>query len=494
MTRRLVLGCGAVGRTVVGVLSTWPGDLYAVVDDETRARELRDGTVDAEAGDIADPSVYPPDVDTVFVASDDAARALDAARAVRDHYADVLLVSQVGLDSDADAIEDLAALSDRTVRGREAVVDAVLAVSSGDVADRLQRLRRVLNSLSGPLAVVAHDNPDPDAIGSAIALVHIAESVGVDAQACYFGDISHQENRALVNLLDLDLQSLEPGETLVEYGGIALVDHSRPGVNDGLPEGTEVDIVVDHHPPRAPIEAQFVDLRSAVGATSTLLADYLRRLDVELDRTLATALLYGIRVDTADFTREVSSTDFEAAAYLLPHADLQELGRVESPSMSPEVLDTLGSAIENRTVRAEALATGVGRIRDRDALAQASDYLLNMDGVKITLVYGFMDETVYVSGRARGASVDLGETLRDALGAIGSAGGHADMAGAQIPLGILGDVGAESESSLAEILDEVIQNRFFETLPAAPSAPDAAAGTDFAFEFPLRDESPAADE
>jgi nanoRNase/pAp phosphatase (c-di-AMP/oligoRNAs hydrolase) len=485
MTRRLVLGFGAVGRTVVGVLSTWPGELHAVVDDEARARELREDTVAAEAGDPTDPDRYPDAVDTVFVALDDATRALDAARAVRGRYPDALLVSQVGIDADAAVAEELAALSDRTVPVGETVVDAVVDVTLGDVAVRLQRLRRVLSSLSGPLAVVTHDNPDPDAIGSALALARIAESLGVDADACYFGDISHQENRALVNLLDLRLRSLEPGDTLSDYGGIALVDHSRPGVNDGLPPETAIDVVVDHHPPRSPIEAQYVDLRSAVGATSTLLADYLRHLDVDIDRTIATTLLYGIRIDTADFTREVSSTDFEAAAFLLPHADLQVLDRVESPSMSPEVLETLGKAVENRVVRGEALATGVGRIRDRDALAQAADYLLNMEGVDMTLVYGFMDDTVYVSGRARGASVDLGETLRDALGAIGSAGGHADMAGAQIPLGILGDVGEESDESLADVIDDVVQNRFFETLSSAPSVPEVFAGTDLTLEFPL---------
>jgi nanoRNase/pAp phosphatase (c-di-AMP/oligoRNAs hydrolase) len=487
MIRRLVLGSGAIGRTVVGVLSTWPGELYAVVKDEARARELRDGTVDADVGDPADPDNYPDDVDTVFVSCGDDGDALAVVDAVRERHPDAVVVSQVGVDADPAVIEELEARSDRVVAAQSTVVEALIGVTLGDVAVRLKRLHRVLESLSGPLAVLTHDNPDPDAIGSALALVRIAESLGVDADACYFGEISHQENRALVNLLDLDLRALEPGETLSDYGGIALVDHSRPGVNDGLPEATPIDIVVDHHPPREPVEAQFVDLRSAVGATSTILADYLRSLDIDLDRTLATVLLYGIRVDTADFTREVVGTDFEAAAYLLPHADLNVLGRVESPSMSPEVLETLGRAIEGRVVRGEALASGVGRIRDRDALAQAADHLLGMEGVKITVVYGFMDETVYVSGRARGASVDLGETLRDALGAIGSAGGHADMAGAQIPLGILGDVGADSEASLAEVIDDVVQDRLFETLADAPSAPDSVAESDFAFEFPLDD-------
>jgi hypothetical protein len=132
----------------------------------------------------------------------------------------------------------------------------------------------------------------------------------------------------------------------------------------------------------------------------------------------------------------------------------------------------LANAIENRSVRRGALSTCVGEIRDRDALAQAAERLLDMEGITTTLVYGFMDETIYVSGRSRGSDVDLGETLRDAFGAIGDAGGHADMAGAQIPMGILGAVGHERTGSVTEVVWGVIDDRFFEALAEAPSAPE----------------------
>jgi nanoRNase/pAp phosphatase (c-di-AMP/oligoRNAs hydrolase) len=120
------------------------------------------------------------------------------------------------------------------------------------------------------------------------------------------------------------------------------------------------------------------------------------------------------------------------------------------------------------------LATGVGRIRDRDALAQAADRLLAMEGVSVVLVHGILDDTIYASGRTRGAGVDIGETLRDAFGQIGSAGGHADMAGAQIPLGIWADVDEALDETLASAVTENINGRFFETLSAMrrPVGPD----------------------
>ncbi|MFB6102620.1 MAG: DHH family phosphoesterase [Haloplanus sp.] len=486
MVRRLVLGCGRAGETVVGVVSTWGGDLRAVVPDETRAEAIEGNADEVIQGDPADPETYPDEVDVVLVLGEDAEDNHAAARQARASFPDALIVACTGQGGESSRLD---AVADRVVDDRSVVTHSLLTATTGEEAERAWRLLNVLRGIDGRLAVVMHDNPDPDAIASALALAHVARSVGVEAEPCYYGDISHQENRALVNLLELDLLNLDDCDDIEGYEGVALVDHSRPGVNDGLDPETAVDVVIDHHPPRAPVEAKFVDLRSDVGATSTLLAAYLERLGIDPPRDVATALLYGIRIDTRDFTREAVDSDFEAAAFLLPHVDESVLDRVESPSMSPDVLSTLAAAIRNRDVRGDVLTTGVGRIRDRDALAQASDRLLDMEGVCIAVVYGFMDGTIYVSGRARGTEIDLGEVLRDALGPIGSAGGHADMAGAQVPLGILEEVEAESTESLARVVDEVIAERIIEVLENPPSAPRRdAASADIAFEFPLAEE------
>jgi nanoRNase/pAp phosphatase (c-di-AMP/oligoRNAs hydrolase) len=483
MVRRLVLGCGRAGETVVGVVSTWGGDLRAVVPDEPRIENI-DGVAEVIRGDPADPETYPDAADVVLVLGDDADRNLAAARRAREAFPDALIVACGG----GPATAELAAVADRVVDPQQVVTDHVLDAVTGDEAERVHRLLNVLRGIDGRLAIVMHDNPDPDAIASALALAHIARTVGVEADPCYFGDISHQENQALVNLLDLDLHNVGAAADLEAYAGVALVDHSRPGVNDGLDSSTEVDVVVDHHPPRGPVEARFLDLRSGVGATSTLLASYLKRLGLTPSRDIATALLYGIRIDTREFTREAVEADFEAAAFLLPFVDGSVLERVEEPNMSPDVLSTLAAAIRNRQVRDDVLTSGVGRISDRDALAQAVDKLLDMEGISIAVVHGFMDDTIYVSARARGTDVDLGEVLRDALGPIGSAGGHADMAGAQIPLGILGAVEEASSEPLADVVEDVIAGRLFEVLENPPNAPRHDHATDVAFEFPLADE------
>jgi nanoRNase/pAp phosphatase (c-di-AMP/oligoRNAs hydrolase) len=487
MMRRLVLGCDAVGTEVVERMADWPGDLAVVDSTGSRVESLRDRGIHATEGDLDDPTDYPEQADVVLVADTDPQLNHAAATTAREKFPDALLIAYAGTDPEQpDSVaaprtkrRDLAAIADRTIDPTAALAEGVNAAATG-TATKVHRLFRILREQEGPLAVVTHDNPDPDAIASAVGLCRIARQLGVAATPCYFGEITHQENRALVNLLGLELHNLDAPEDIEEYAAVALVDHSRPGVNDQLDPDTEISIVVDHHPPRGPVEARFVDLRPEIGATSTLVTDYFDRLGRRPEADVAGALLYGIRIDTKEFTREVSTADFQAAASLIGDADTETLRKIESPSVSAEVLELLATAIQNRAVRGSTLTTCVGPLADRDALAQAAEQLLNMEGITTTVVYGFADGTVYVSGRARGSEVDLGEVLRDAFDQIGSAGGHADMAGAQIPLGILGDTPETDVESLSKIVTEVIDERLFEALEDA-TAP--LEGTDFTYEL-----------
>ncbi|SNR45800.1 DHH family phosphoesterase [Halorubrum vacuolatum] len=478
MLRRLLLGCSSVGYALVERVREAPGELYAVTDDTGWTSTLRDENVVTAEADPTDPSVYPDAADVVLIADADPARNVAAAAAARRRYPNAMIVAHVGTAPRPEHRDALRATADRLLDPAEALEARVLHAVDDDSGNRPVRLLETLRDLSGPLLIVAHDNPDPDAIASAFGLARIAEAVGVPADRVHGGEIAHQENRALVNLLDLDLRTFDD-VVVDEYDGIALVDHSRAGINDGLPEGTPVDIVIDHHPPRGPVAGRFIDVRPALGSTSTLIQEYLSRLAIEPDERLATALLYGIRIDTKDLTRETTPQDIEAAAELVPFADESVLRRVESPSVTPETLRVLARAIERRDVRGSIVASCVGEIGDRDALAQAAERLLDIEDVTVTFVYGYMDGTIFGSARSRGADVDVGELLREALDPIGSAGGHANMAGAQVPLGILSDVAADE--SLPEVVAEAISERFFEAVrdpPAAPTGADSPFSTE----------------
>jgi nanoRNase/pAp phosphatase (c-di-AMP/oligoRNAs hydrolase) len=491
MVSRVVLGCGAVGQRLVGRLADRGGVAAVVCESESRVEALRSENVSASVGDPTDADVLAglPAATAFVVATDDGARNAVIARRVRERFGDVFVLAYGGRGSTDAELADLAGIADAVVDPTSVLVEHVSGHVVGERAEDTRGLRQVLGDVDGELAVVMHDNPDPDAIGSAVALSTLAEALGTPATPCYFGDISHQENRAMVNLLELDLENLEGDASLERFGGFALVDHSRPGVNDQLPHDLTVDVVVDHHPARGAVPARYADLREDVGATSTLVLDHLHRYGIAPSATVATALMYGIQVDTHDFSREVSRLDFEAAASILPSVDTAKLAKIESPSVSGDTMSTLAAAIEGREVRGSVVASFAGDINDRDALPQAADKLLTMEGITTVLVYGVLEDTVVMSARARGREVDLGETLRVAFDHIGSAGGHADMAGAQVPIT---DAFGEFEDDEAQLnaVREVVTETFFDVLhgrpdqrgPVEPDRDSVAFGFDLALD------------
>ncbi len=332
-----------------------------------------------------------------------------------------------------------------------AVVQYIEKITSVKLAQDLKKLVSTVGD--GKFAVIVHNNPDPDAISSAMGLKEIAGSVGVKAEILYKGQIGHHENKAFVNILDVELDQSKDFKPS-EYRKIALIECSVPGVNNLLPPDTPVSIIIDHH--QADIEevkAEYVDIRPNIGATATIMTKYLQDLEIPIKTELATALLYGIKVDTDDFRRNTDPADFMAAAYLYPLANQEILTKFETPSRSVEEIDVLGEAIKNREIKGSYLISNVGTIRNRDTLAQAADYLLTLEGITTTIVFGLGEDHIYISGRSRDVRINIGKVMQDAFGAD-KAGGHAMLAGAQIPLGVFG--GTKDKQTLMKLAEEVV--------------------------------------
>jgi len=317
----------------------------------------------------------------------------------------------------------------------------------------------------GELNIICHNNPDPDCLASALALGRIAAAAGIDERHIFYsGDISHQENRAFVNLLEIDLEQFDP-TTLQDRPPdslVAFVDHSVPGANNNVPEGTAVDIVIDHHPAEN-IEARFVDHREEIGAVATILTEYVRTLDIAVDAVLATALLFAIRRETLDFLRGTTSEEYAAAEYLHDDTDQELLRRLSRPSVTGHTIDAIATAITNRETKASVLISHVGRTSERDAIPQAADYLETLEGVDTVIVFGIVNEAIHLSARSPDPRIHVGDVLNETFGDVGAAGGHHDVAGGEIPLGIFADY-TTNDGQLLAIVEEVITGRLLAKL------------------------------
>lgn len=304
-----------------------------------------------------------------------------------------------------------------------------------------RRLVSVIDGCGGRgLAVFLHDDPDPDTIASGLALKRICAARGVRCGIYHGGSVSGESSKLLVSMLGARLRRVESPEEAARiagrYGAVALVESSVPGRNNILPPGARVDIVIDHHPlsPSLWPEGGLVDIRPELGAASTMLTGYLRRLWIRPDPALASALIFGIKVDTADLTRSVHPEDLEALGFLAEQADLRLVRRLEAPPLSASAAAALARAIMDRELISGHLLAFAGRVRDRETLARAADFLLRLDGVCASLVWGIIGGMVHISARTDQHSLDVGGVLQRAFGRLGSAGGHANSAGASVPL------------------------------------------------------------
>jgi nanoRNase/pAp phosphatase (c-di-AMP/oligoRNAs hydrolase) len=334
---------------------------------------------------------------------------------------------------------------------------------------KAEDLRGILEG-GDSLTIVCHNNPDPDCLSSALALGRIAASAGIDERRIlYSGTVSHQQNRALVNALEIKLEPFDPEsvrdrsqETL-----LAFVDHAIPGRNNEVPEGTPIDIVIDHHPADN-IEARFVEHRPETGATATVLTEFVTALGVELDTNLATALLFAIRQETLGFLRGATTAEYQAGATLHDNSDRDLLRRLSNPSVSGVTVDAIADAIKNRSVRGSVLITTVGRTSERDALPQAADYLATLEGVETAIVFGITDGSIQISARSTDPRVDIGDVLENSFEGIGSAGGHREMAGGEVPMGIFAEYTSDDDQ-LVTIVEEVVTARLLAGLNLSDS-------------------------
>jgi nanoRNase/pAp phosphatase (c-di-AMP/oligoRNAs hydrolase) len=295
-----------------------------------------------------------------------------------------------------------------------------------------------------------------------MALAEIAKQANAKTLATrifYEGNIGHQENRTFVNLLDIKMEHLT-ADALTKCTYLAMVDCEGPGANNDVPPQTKINIIIDHHREGKHVanQSSFVDIRPGVGATASIMTQYLQELDVPVDTRVATALLYGIRTDTKEFKHNVTPQDLGYAGFLLPLTDADLLDKIMSPSMSQETLDVIGKAIHERKIQSGYLFANVGYVMNRDALPQAADLLITLEGVNTALVYGITDNAIVISARNRDIRLHIGNALSEAFGDMGDAGGHPNMAAATLPLHYFGKV--EDKARLLEIVIEPVLKKF----------------------------------
>ena len=300
------------------------------------------------------------------------------------------------------------------------------------LAKTMRRLEEVRDHFDGAesILILLLDDPDPDAIASGLALRQVLGRNKQTAPIGSFGRVTRPENIAMVKLLEIEIEKLTASD-LKRFDRIALVDLQPPHLSR---PPQEIDLVIDHHPEQFTYKSVIKDIRPSYGATSTILLEYLLCAGSSVGTRLATAMLYGIKSDTFLLAREVNEWDVEAFSYLYPLANQNLMRRIERPELPPAALDALSTALKNRRVIDKVAFVHLGRVERDDLIPQVADFSLSFEGIEWAFVSGIYDANYIISVRNVGYVRAAGRVLKDAFGEVGSAGGHASMAKAIIPL------------------------------------------------------------
>jgi nanoRNase/pAp phosphatase (c-di-AMP/oligoRNAs hydrolase) len=294
---------------------------------------------------------------------------------------------------------------------------------------KVQQYQRFFSDADRVL-ILLHNDPDPDAMASGLALRNALRRTKQTAIIAALQGVTRPENLRMINLLDIHVETIRP-EQIVEYERVAMVDvqpHYFGGVID------RVDLVIDHHPEQPGYSAVYKDIRADYGSTSTILTEHLRAVDANISERTATAMLYAIKSDTLFFNRQANRVDIEAFSYLYPLADAALIRKMEGAEITMERLEYVLKAKQHGRLVEQVFCAFLGNSPREDFIPYVADFYLQLENVKWTIVSGIVNDSLIMSVRNLGYSRNAGEFVRKYFADIGSAGGHRAMAKAVVPL------------------------------------------------------------
>ncbi len=294
-----------------------------------------------------------------------------------------------------------------------------------------ERLREFLAVFQKEDDVLLVINADPDALASALAVKRLLAYRVKSITIGYPNEIRRLSNLAMVELLKIQarrLQQLKPKE----YSKRVLID-SQP---THLPcfETLSFDAIIDHHPLTTGWEASYVDIRPDYGATASMLVEYLRAASIKPSVPLATALFYAIKIDTQNFEKKAALADAISFRYLFDRANKNLVRKIELSELRLSELNYFRTALSELRVSKRRLYVHVGRVRNPDILVIIADFLNQVHLISWVLVSGVHGERLVVIFRCDGYKKNAGKLAEKIFGKVGSAGGHREMARAEVPL------------------------------------------------------------
>ncbi|MBL8793628.1 MAG: DHH family phosphoesterase [Planctomycetia bacterium] len=304
-------------------------------------------------------------------------------------------------------------------------------------ATSTRRSERFLAGLADASQVtfVSHVNPDPDSLGSMLGLAHLVETrLGKPTRLTRDGLINRAENRAMVELLEIELTPVE--DVVWQPGNAVVMVDSQPNTGRHTFDASDsLYAVIDHHETPGDLQdVPFVDVRRNLGATCSLVTRYLREQDIQVPTQIATALLYGIETELDGYPREASPLDDSALLFLYPLADKDVLARIRNARLPHPYFECILQALQSSFIYDRLIISWVNDLPQPEQAAEVADFLIRYEEVEWAFCAGVHEDRLILSMRTVKHQGRAGELLRQVVGKLGKAGGHHRRAGGMIEL------------------------------------------------------------
>lgn len=331
---------------------------------------------------------------------------------------------------------------------------------------RAHRLLELLADKKNVL-VTTHQHPDPDALASGLALCTLLGAklknakVGMSIKGRVGGGI----NEMFVKLSNLKLIPWDDSK-LGEFDAIILLDTQPMFAFSPLPAGVTPLAVIDHHrgKSRKPLaECEFCDVRTDVGATSSIVFSYFMEMEVAIKGDLAATLLYAIETDLAGAAGTPGELDQIALSSLTLLADPRKLYQMRYVDLPQGYYLAYANGLANAVYWSDVSGGGaiLSHLETIDSMEQPAviaDFLLRFDKVQWALVTAVHESKLVMSIRTSNTSrLSAADMAKRLLRQIGEGGGHRTKAGGFVRL----ETGSAAE---VERVREMLRRRYLRAL------------------------------
>ena len=311
------------------------------------------------------------------------------------------------------------------------------------------------------IMIMGHNNPDIDALGSALGIYRLAKSKGKEVHIV--AETEGMALKAISESLKSDGQytgvivNNEIAENIITPETLLIiVDTNKAShVEDPiLLEKTNKIAIIDHHRRSTDFIKESILTFQEVYASSAaeLVTELLQYAESQPKLTTleAEALYAGIMMDTKNFTFKTGVRTFEAAAYLRRYGiDIIKVKKWFQSDL--ETYKKITEIIDKTEMIKDYIGISIYENDDKNSniiCAKAADEMLTIGDITTSFVIGRTGEKVNISGRSIGEiNVQL---ILEKLGG----GGHSTLAGAQLEGKTIQEAKEELIQKINEYFDE----------------------------------------